>query len=287
MPKLTKEEAVKAVQGIEEAEVYVFTTKEHGELLDNYKKTQVDAFERDRVTEIYRGIDRDFLKATGVKIPEGQKTYEFWPDVAKQFKEKAELAAAEAEKLKTGGNPDHLKEIESLRKAAIEKDNEQKQRYEALQKEIAVRDIKGHLDSSTRDLKLSNLPKPVIDTFIEAAKTKLASSAKIVDGQIQFIGLDGLPLTNKETFKPFTAAELMALELEPIIEKETGNKGGGSVKPTIVKDKDGKIDISMAIPTSVSTRIELTEFLVKAGLPRGTDEFNTAYDKYSTNLPIA
>ena len=286
MAKLSKEEAVKAVQGIEDAEVYVFTAKEHTELLDNFKKATIESELKSRIAKVYDDVDTDFTSATGLKKPDDVKTYKFWPDKVKEYKEKAELAVAEAEKLKTGGNPDHLKEIEALRKAAIEKDNDWKQRFDAAQKEISVRDIKGHLDSSTRDLKLTNLPKPVIDTFIEAAKSKLAASAKIVDGQIQFIGPDGLPLTNKETFKPFTAAELMAVELEPIIEKGINNKGGGTEKPTISKGKDGKIDVALIIPQSVSNRIELTKFLIEAGLPAGTPEHNAAYDKFSENLAV-
>jgi hypothetical protein len=286
MAKLSKELAVAAIQGMEAEEVFVLTPAEHTELLDNYKKTQLDAFERDRVTEIYRGIDRDFLKATGVKIGEGQKTYEFWPDLAKQFKEKADTAAAEVEKLKSTGSPDLLKEIEAIRKASIENENVWKAKVETMQKDLVLKDIKGTLDVSTRDLKLQNLPKPVVDTFIESAKNRLAQSAKIVEGVVVFMDSDGSPKMNKETFKPYTAAELMALELEPIIDKATGNKGGGSEPPRLQRDKDGKLDINMVIPTSVRKRTELTGFLIQAGLPMNTPEHAAAYDKYSVNLPI-
>jgi len=286
MAKLSKELAAEAIKGIEGEEVYVFSTKEHNELLDNYKKTTIEAELKSRIAKVYDDVDADFTTVTGLKKPDDQKTYKYWPEVAKQLKEKADTAAAEVEKLKTGGSPDLLKEIEALRKASLEKDNEWKAKLAKVETELTVKDIKNTLDASFHDLKLSNLPKPVLDTFIESAKNKLTQSAKIVNGEIVFMDANGEPRMNKETYKPYTASELMAMELEPIVEKGDQHKGGGSAKPGISKDKDGKIDVSLMVPIAVKTRVELTKFLIESGLPNNTEEFFAAYDKYSVNLPI-
>jgi hypothetical protein len=293
MAKLTKEEAVKAIQNIEGEEVLVFTPGEHADVLRNFSLTTVDKELKGRIGRLYAEIDADFESATGIKRPDDNETlenksYKFWPETLKKIKAKAEQAEAEVVKLKTNnGSPDLVKEIEALRKASIEKDNEWKVKMAQVQTELSVKDIKNTLDLSTRDLKLSNLPKPVVDTFIEAAKNKLAAIAKIVNGEVIFMDSDGEPLMNKETYKPYSSAELMAKELEPIIEKGKESKGGGSVKPTIQKDKDGKIDISVIIPTTVRTKSELTNHLISSGLAFNTPDYYAAYDKYSVNLPIA
>jgi hypothetical protein len=283
--KLAKEEAVKTVQGLEVAEVHVLTESEYVDLLDNYKKNTIESELKSRIAKVYDDVDNDFVAATGLKKPDDQKTYKYWPSVVKQFKEKAEQAAIEAEALKKNASPDLTKELDSLRKAAQEKDADWKAKYDTLQNELTSKDIKNVLDGSTRGFKLANLPKPVLDTFIESAKTKLSASGKLVEGELVFMDKDGNPRINKETFKPYTAEEMMAIELEPIIDKGKDTSGGGTQPPKLQKDKDGKIDISMVVPTSVRTRLELTKFLVEAGLPLNTPEHATAYDKYSANLP--
>lgn len=285
--KLSKEEAVKAVQGIEDNEVYVYSQKEYAELLDNFKKTTIESELKSRIAKVYDDVDADFMAVTGLKKPDDVKTYKYWPEVAKTLKEQAEQAKTEVEKLKLSANPDLSKEIEALRKASIEKDAEWKGKYESLQKELTVRDIKGELAVAVSKFKLTKLPEPVVNTFIESAKNKLSQSAKMVDGQLLFLDAEGSPRINKETFKPYTAEELMAVELDPILDKGKPNEGGGTKPPKLQKDKDGKLDISMIVPQSVKNRNELTKFLIESGLPFGTPEHNAAYDKYSENLPIA
>lgn len=286
MAKLSKEEAVKAIQGIEEPEVIVLTTKEQSELLDNFKKTTIEQELKGRIAKVYDDIDKDFEQITGLKKPDDVKTYKHWPDVAKQLKDQADAAQKELEKVKAGGSPDLKREIEALQKASLEKDAEWRKKIETIQSEVSTRDIKSALDISTRSLKLSNLPKPVVDTFIESAKSKLAATAKMVDGQLIFLDSEGDPRINKETFKPYTAEELMTLELDPIIDKSTTKKGGGTEPPVIKMDKDGKPDIALTIPQTVRSKVELTKFLIEAGMPQNTPEHEVAYNKYSVNLPI-
>jgi hypothetical protein len=283
--KVLKDKAAEAVQGIEAEEVHIFTPKEHDELLENFKKTTIESELKSRIAKVYDDVDNDFTTATGLKKPDTEKTYKYWPTVAKQFKEKFEQASSEVEKLKKEGSPDLAKELDSLRKAAQEKDAEWKSKVESLQVELTTKDIKNTLDVSAKGFKLSALPKPVLDTFIESAKSKLARSAKIVDGVMVFMDRNGDVITSKETFKPVTAEEMMALELEPIIDKGKEDKGGGTTKPTVQKDKDGKLDISLMVPSSVGNRIELTKFLIESGLPLNTPEHKVAYEKYSATLP--
>lgn len=286
-----KEEAVKALQGLEGQEFLVFTDKEHSEVLENFKKTQLDIFEKGRIAEVYDSLDKDFTKVLGIKRPSGygeKRTYEFWPEVAKGLKDKNDELAKEVEKLKVNPNPDLAKELEALRKASIDKDNEWKAKMDKMQADLMVKDVTNTLDGAVRGFKLSDMPKPVVETFIESAKAKLSQSAKFIEGQLVFLDADGNPRINKETFKPYTAAELMAIELDPIIDKtKDKHEGGGTKPPKVTVGKDGKPDITVIVPTSVKNKIELTKFLIEAGLPQGTPEHDTAYAKYGATLPIA
>lgn len=286
MPKYSKEEALKVVQGSEASEIFIHTPEEQASLLENFKKTTIEQELKSRIAKVYDDVDADFTTATGLKKPDDQKTYRYWPELTKQLKEKADKAEAEVEKLKAGGSPDLQKEIEALRKASQEKDNEWKGKFDKLQNELTTKDIKNVLDSSTRSFKLANMPKAVLDTFVETAKTKLASTAKMVEGQLVFMDAEGKPRINKETFLPYTAEELMTIELDPIIDKSASNKGGGSEPPKVTKTKDGKVDISVAIPVGVKSKIELTKFLIESGLPLNSAEHAAAFDKYGANLPI-
>lgn len=289
MPKFKKEEAIKALQGMESDEVFVYTPEEQTTLLENFKNTSIDAFERNRIAEIYNDLDKDFFNATGIqkqKGPDSPKTYKFWPDVAKRLKEEADAAKAEAEKLKAGGSPELTKEIDALRKASIEKDNEWREKYTKLQCSMTQKDIENTLDMARRELKLIDMPRPVVDTFIENVKSKLSASGKMIEGQLIFMDANGNPRINKETFKPYTAEELMRVELDPIIDKTTESKGGGT-EPRKVVGKDGKTEIIVSVPGNVRSKIELSEYLIKtAGLPLNTPDFNTAYDKYGKDLPL-
>ncbi|MCK9220209.1 MAG: hypothetical protein M0P47_09195 [Bacteroidales bacterium] len=287
MPKYNKEEAIKTIQGLEATEIFVHTPEEQATLLENFKKTTIEQELKSRIAKVYDDVDADFTTITGLQKPADVKTYKYWPEVVKQFKEESETAKKEVEKLKVGGSPDLLKEIEALRKASIEKDNDWKAKYDKMQSDLAQKDVKNILDASTRSLKFANMPKPVLDTFIDNAKSKLAAKGKIVDGQLVFMDADGNPRINKETFKPYTAEELMAIELDPIIDKINQKPGAGTKPPEVKKDKDGKDDIDVAIPVNVQSKLELTKFLIEtAGLPYNTPKFNLAFDKYSKNLPL-
>lgn len=283
-----KEEAVKALQGFEGQEFFVFTGKDHLEVLENFRKTQVEQDLKDRIGKVYGDIDADFKAVTGLDKPNDQKTYKYWPEVVKQYKEKAESLTKEVEKLKVNPNPDLAKELEALRKASVEKDNEWKAKVEKMQSDLMVKDVTNTLDGAVRGFKLSALPKPVVDTFIKSAKLKLSQSAKFIEGQLVFIDADGNPKINKETFKPYTADELLAIELEPIIDKTNiKQEGGGTKPPKVTVGKDGKSDIALMVPTTVKNKMELTKFLIEAGIPMGTPEHDTAYAKYGATLPIA
>jgi hypothetical protein len=287
MPKFSKDEALKAIQGLESNEVFVHTPEEQATLLDNYKKTTIEQELKNRIAKVYDDVDADFSTITGLQKPIEVKTYKYWPEIVKKFKDETEAAKKEVEKLKVGGSPDLLKEIEALRKASIEKDNEWKAMYEKALSELSQKDVKNALDDSTRSLKLANMPKPVLDTFIDNAKNKLAASGKIIDGQLVFMDSDGNPRINKETFKPFTAEELMTVELDPIIDKTNQNTGAGTKPAEVFTGKDGKKDINIAIPNTVRTKVELMKFLIEtSGIPRGTEQFDLAYAKYSVSLPV-
>jgi hypothetical protein len=274
MNKLSKEDIKKLIEGDGAAEYFVFTPEQHEEFLANFKKTSIDSFEQKRVTEIYNDLDKDFFNATGIKRPADQKTYNFWPETMKQLKEKSAQTQ--------NANPDITKELEAVRKASLEKDKEWEKKFGDLTASLEKKEVMSILEASIRGFKFTDMPEPVLNNYIETVKSKLASSAKIIGGEVNFFK-DNELLINKQSMKPMTAAELLAAELDPVISKKTEVRGGGTEPPKITK-KDGKIIVTLALDPKVKTKTQLTDFLVKEGIAFNTPEFYAAYEQYGKNL---
>lgn len=293
MGKIAKDQAVAVIGAITDDEVYVFTSAEYNKALDDYKTTEIESALKARIAKVYGDLDADFKEVTGLTKPETEKTYAYWKKVIKDYKDKAESTdvtglRAEIDRLKTqGGQMEKVRELEATLKLAMEKEAEYKTKISTLETTLKTKDIINQLEAGMHGFKFQQLAQPVLNTFIDSARAKLTKSAQIIDGTIVFIGTDGNPLINRETMKPYTPAEMLTLELDPIMDKGGNDyKGAGSVKKPEITKKDGKVDINVAIPATVKSKKELTEHLIASGLPFNSPEHNMAYDKYSADLPI-
>lgn len=295
MGKLAKETAVTTVTNFTGEEIYVFTPDEYNKMLDDYKTTEIESALKARIAKVYGDLDSDFEGVTGRKKPDTEKTYTYWKSVLKELKDKSESTdvqtlRAEIEKLKTqGGQMEKVRELEATLKLANEKEGEFKVKIKTLEESLRSKDILNQIEAGLRDFKFQQLAQPVLNTFIDSAKSKLTKTAQFIDNTIVFTDENGNPKINRETMKPYTPAEILAIELEPIIDKGNNDyKGAGSkTKPEIIKGKDGKIDINIIVPPTVKSKTELTQHLIESGLPFNSPEHNAAYEKYAVNLPVA
>ena len=295
MGKLAKEAALAAVQGIADGEVYVFTPDEYNTHLNQFKETEIETALKSRIAKVYGDLDKDFEEVTGKRKPDTEKTYTFWKSVLKEFKDLANSGdvtalKAEIERLKTtGGQGEKVKELEAILTTSKSELETYKGKVTTLEAQIKTQSIMSQIDSGLTGMKFQGLPAPVINTFIDSAKSKLLKVSQVIDGTIVFLDEAGNPRINRETMKPYTPAEILTIELDPIIDKgNNGFKGAGSGKaPEITKDKDGNIDINVIIPPNIRTKTDLTKFLIESGLPFNSKEHNAAYDKYAKTLPVA
>lgn len=289
--KYVKEDALKALQGSDSSEVFLFTPDEHAQYLDNYKKVEIEKELKGRIAKVYSDIDNDFTEVTGLKRPEDQKTYKYWKEKMKEYKDASESADTsslkeEIARLKKDGNPDMARELEQLRKLSLEREKQWKSEKDALLESMTKKDVMTKLDAALIGVKFSDLPEPVKTTFIESAKSKLIAQSKIINGEVVFVDENGDPLINKETYKPYTATDMMLAQLDPIIDKGHSHKGSG-VKPEVTTGKDGKIDVTVNIPSGIKSKSELTKYLIEvAALPFNTPEHNAAYDKYCVQMGL-
>lgn len=295
MGKFKKADALTALGAMTDEEVYVFSPTEYNTTLDTYRNSEIETALKGRTAKMYNDFDADFGEATGLKKPDNEKTYKYWVRMLKEYMEKAENSDAvklhaEIERLKTtGGQADKVKELEQIIKTYETKTHDADEQIKTLTESLKQKDVANHIESGLRGFKFQKIAEPVIKTFIESAKRNLMAKAKVVDGVIVFVDDKGEPRINRETMKPYTAEELLAVELEPILDK--GKEGvtglGTHEKPAIVKDKEGKQDINLIMPANVKTKVELTEYLIKSGLPFNSEEHNVAYDKYSKELNLS
>ena len=256
--------------------------------------------------EIYGGLDADILAASGISKNGTEKTYDYakrvigeikgqtaeLPTLRSQIadltKEKARLEKAIAE----GGADAELKR--ELKKAKddlanVTKDyTELKTSFDTAkaehEKALFGMKLDGEFARATAGLKFkADLPASVTGVLLEQAVAKVkAMNPEYIDdgngGKVLAFMENGTPMRNKENnLRPFTAAELVARELQTMGVLETGRTQTGSGTQTTVTTQTGggTVDVSGA-----KSQNEAHEMIAKAlmaqGKVNGSKEFADA-----------
>lgn len=290
MAKLTKEAALKFLQESQDAEIVIRTIAEEEAFLNNYKTVEIENGMKPKVRELYDNLDRDILTTTGVQKKAEEKTYDYLKRVLADYKD--QLSNADVKKLKdqleelkkNGAGP----ELENVRQAAAKKEKDLTDRIAQLSQQIVEKDIRANLNQALTGLKFKEIPKSVLDTYLEATMAKMTAKAKLVDGKVIFTKEDGSAILDTSTYQPAGADILLKEELKDIIDTGVQGKGAGTAKPAnVTVDKDGKKQVQVFVPAGIKTQGELTEHLMKSGLARGTEEYNVAFAQYGNQLPLA
>lgn len=266
--------------------------------------------------EIYGGIDRDIEESTGLKKPEGLKTYEWLKkDVLPVVKSSSTLQTAlDAEKQKVVDLQEQVKNGKV--DEAIKKQLEDSQALVAqLQTKITdtETDYKSKLTAAEQanlDIRVGNefdrslvgkkfkdekiISKAVRESFIGNAKSAILAENKpdfIDDGQggkrLVFRGEDGEIKRNPENnLNPFTAEELFIGKISDVLDLGKKQPGGGTKPPGGGGGKGSAFDLSGA-KTQVEADDLSTTYLMEKGLTRGSEEFNAEFDKIRTENKVA
>ena len=216
-----------------------------------------------KTSEIYGGIDNDITTILGETKPANTKTFDWVKQIATKAK-----ASGDTETLKTQLTEKDA-EIETLKTQIKDGKGDEALKTQLAEKERQYNDLKKQFDDTTNDLnekiKTANethenyridseftlptgtkfkegLDQTVIDTFVEAARTKARSKGtpvfENVNGKqvLTFRDENNQRLNNPDNQNnPFTAQELLLTELTPILATDkkqsgtgTGNSGAGT-----------------------------------------------------------
>jgi hypothetical protein len=272
------------------------------EYLNNYAKIEAEKIIGQKIGELHGGYDKDFEEITGVKKPDGVKSYTFWKEHFKGVNEKAKTVNTdvidqmkkenEELKLKMENNEQakYFKDLYESTKTTYQKQLEEKESFiNQFQTERQQMKIKGELSSAMSKLELnSELPEDVRNTYIETVFGSLLNGAKVLeDGSIVFYDGETI-ITNPKTASKATAEEILQSRLKSILVEKKVVTGGGGQDPNKPKSKSSVSFAHAKTQMELNTLIE--ESLLADGFLKGKTDFqakkNELFKEFSNGLPL-
>lgn len=254
-----------------------------------------DELFRERMGDHYRKLDASIEEHSGVARNGDEKTYDYLPRAIDAMKAKYEAS------LKT--LRDENSDLKN--KASQGGDAALKSQLESAQKELETTKSQFNALKESADAEKANYQKAIMDFKIETEISRAMEGIKLKGGlndaamrtlvsqaitnvksknpsfedrggeqRLVFHDENGSPLNNAENkLNPFTAKELLIKELESLdILDHKPAQGGG-----------GKGNLPSQTVMTASTQIEATELITKSlmekGFVRGTDKFQTEFNK--------
>lgn len=271
--------------------------------------------------EIYGGLDKDILEASGIEKNGTEKTYDYAKRVIGVIKGQvgdnqelqnqiksltADKSRLEAE-LAKGGDAE-TKRLLAQKEADLanvtKEFTELKTKYDNAETEHAKAILNMRMEGEFKGVNVTfkkDLPKTVTDVLMDqaVAKVKAMNPEYIDDGNggkvLAFKGADGAIMRNPETsLKPYTANELIIKELSAMGVLETGRVQTGTGTKEVPPTYSGaNTDISGAKTQNEATEI-ITRSLLAQGITIASKEFEqkkneiwTANKDFLKKLPIA
>lgn len=291
-------------------------TDEQVAALETLSKNDEDSTIGTRIGELHGQYDTDILQASGIQKAQGEKSYEYAKRVIADLKSKAtpaaeiqgKLTAAETkvreleEQIKKGSTDTTLKQkltdsenlVKDLQTQLQKEKEEAAKKLQDKETEMQRAQFINQMDAAASALTYkpdTALPVPVRQAFIETKKSGILAAyvPDIIDdgkgGKIQVLRSksDNQIYRNpSNALNPFTIAEVMQLELKDILDaSKTGGgteppSGGGQPTPVSLGDAKSQVQADEAIRSA----------LMEKGLARGTEEFNTEFQKIRTEHQV-
>jgi len=257
------------------------TVKEDEIFLENFRQGEVEK----KVLEIHEGYEKDIKDVTGLAKRPREHTYDFNKRLLTELKTKADKAdeiEAENVRLKEtqtkGGDPSLIADLENVRKEFTEYKTQKDQEVEKLAKEHkhfkADNVIRGAANAFEYD---PAVPESLLSVYKDKVISELVAIADEREGNTVFLDEKGIPLRNKEkSLAPYTAEELVYERMKDVIKQKRVITG---VKIPEVVTK------VTALPDNVTTKEQLSTWLMSQGKKRGTPEYDEAYKEMRVGLP--
>lgn len=272
-----------------------------------------------KVGEVHGLYDSAFSEIYGDKKPNGVKSTVFWKEQFSNFKTAAEKGGAELkqqleqvqaentklqEQLKSGNGNEALKKqiadnetlISQLKGSLESQKKEWEAKYNEALQETSSLYIDNEFERALVGLKFKNekiIPLEVRNSFIDNAKKGILakySTERVDNGQggktLVFRNEAGEIARNSANgLNPYTPGELLSENLKPVLDlgkegKGAGSNGGGG--------GGGADSFSIGDAKTQSEAAEIiTQGLMGKGLARGTDEYQSEFDKAWSDNKIA
>lgn len=241
-----------------------------------------------RIREVYNGLDKDILTASGVEKGGSEKTYDYAKRVIGDLKKGGDQTALKAEvesltkerdelaqKVKAGSGDEALKgELAKLQQQLSDKNSELeaardsavkiKEEFEAKIKETKANNhrmsVDGRFDGILSGFQVKDgTPDSVLKVMSKNAKETLFDKYTIdIEGDhMVFRGEDGQIVRNTDNLgRPFTATELLQAEMKDIIEVGSKQTGTGTQPNGSGKGKTGSFNLNATSQVEATTQIK-------------------------------
>jgi hypothetical protein len=290
-------------------------TEEQIKAISELSQNDENAVIAKKTGDIYGGIDKDIEEVTGLKKPEGVKTYEWMKrDILPKVKEGTDLQqqiTAEKQKVselteqikKGATDPVIKKELEDSKALVTQlqtKLTESKTTFEtelskAAAETLNIR-VSNEFDKALLGKKFKDesiISKPVRESFLANAKATILAENKadfIDDGQggkrLVFRDATGEIKRNAENnLNPYTAEELFTSKIVDVLDLGKKQPGAGSKEPGAGGTGGGALDLSGA-KTQLQADELTTDYLMGKGVVRGTSEYNDEFSKIRTENKV-
>jgi hypothetical protein len=244
-----------------------------------------------KTKEIYDGLDKDIFDTTGIQRNPTEKTYEYNKRVLGSLKEATtplQTKIADLEKqIKDGnGNETLVAQLEALQA------KETKYQEQLTQKDTALfqKDVKLDIRDGVRGIKFDPTVKDsVVKVLVDNATTAIINMAKQqqnADGTTTVVYIrDGKTVLNDKD-QPADAAYILTDMLKDVVDAGHQGNGGGANPAGNPNPAPRPGAIPTSVPATVKTQSQLIIHLKELGLKDGSKEFDDAFDKFSTGLPL-
>ena len=291
----------------EETRGIIFETLAQNESGKQYLNTHAENYfeekVKSRIGEIHGMYDRDFEEATGIKKPDGVKSYEFWKSQFSDLHSKAqssdptklaELQKANEElksKLEGDDSSKYFKDLyESTKSGSEKRIAELEEQIAGFKKDQVLNTIKSDLNNSLKGLAFDkNIKQSVLDTYIQNVTNSLVNNAKVLeDGSIAYYNAEQELITNNRTMEKAKAIDILKKSLADVLEDKRVIEGGGEIGQGKTTPKPSG---NYSKAKTQGELIDLiTENLMSDGMVKGSADFQTKmtklFQEHGKDLPM-
>lgn len=272
----------------------VLSADDRAALLSNHEATVVSR----KTTEHATALEKDVFDLTGIPKNAGEKYYDYFKRATGAKVGEAAAIKTELDELRSKGNTSDADKsrIKALEKQLNDSRTDLEGKLTAAQQELLNTRTQFAVESELAKLRATykaGIPDSVIAVVEKAVVGELMQRAKMQDSDgkqvLTFLDNDGNVMLDQTTFKPAGPDALLKGHpaLKDLIDAGRQQAGTGTSGDQGNKSQQGQGDGKFTgLPADVTTKVKLTEYLLKLGIMDSTEEFNKIMSEHGAKLPL-